>query len=223
MHYGEYEGAAAATQQRKVLILGESHYSQDPAVKQGTPGNRGTCCVVEDYLADKEGRDRQLTKFFHNIVLAFGINADKDGEKALFWDKVFFGNYIDVLCGVGDNTAKRLADANRDCYNQKLAEYVNQHQINTIFCFSILSYWHLPVSGGHRDGVFPDAQGGKLEQIPVNEKGKRTVYLRGYICQPMSGLFNHPVRIYGLPHPSRAFSAKLFVKYLKPVFEDCCG
>ena len=220
MHYGEYEGAAAATQQRKVLILGESHYSQDPAVKQGTPGNRGTCCVVEDYLTDKESRDRQLTRFFHNIALAFGIDVGKDEEKKLFWDKVFFGNYVDVLCGVQDGTAERLMKQNKETYNQELAEFVNRHQIDTVFCFGLGVFDCLP--GDHYAGILPGEVGDTVSGKKFEEN--QSIELAGYLCEPPSGPFDHPVRIYGMTHPSRpGFSPKPFVEYLKPVFENCCG
>ena len=61
-----------------------------------------TTKVVNDYLTNYNtcsGKERdQCYRFFDNIVNAFGINTETNREK--FWEKVYFGNYIDELCGV---------------------------------------------------------------------------------------------------------------------------
>ena len=109
MYRGVYEGAAADAQEKKILILGESHHDLDSSIT--------TQEVVEDYLSP-ENTTKQSLQFFHKIALAFGVDTGKVEEKARLWDKVFFGNYInkslDGPSGEGDETAQTLIAANRD-------------------------------------------------------------------------------------------------------------
>ncbi|MDE7220521.1 MAG: hypothetical protein K2O45_13030 [Oscillospiraceae bacterium] len=224
-----YEGAAAAAQPKKILILGESHHGDKPE-DVGKPVEEGdTERVVRVYLSQEGKRDARL-QFFDKIAQCFGIDSEKNEERRQFWEKVFFANYVDVLCGVGDgdDAAETKVREHGKEYAKKVAELVDTYRIDVIFCFSILSYWSLWahfVSGSCREGVFPDGQGSFLNQKVVGRRSGRNVYLRGYICQPMPGLFDRPVTIYGIPHPSgrNGFDPEHFVKDLKPVFEDRCG
>lgn len=218
MYHGIFEGAAAAAQPKKILILGESHHGDVPEDVR-KPGKGSTKEVVMDYLSQKAGTE-QCLQFFHKIALSFGVDVGKDEEKKLFWDKVFFGNYVDVLCGVQDGTAERLMKQNKETYNQELAEFVNRHQIDTVFCFGLGVFDCLP--GDHYAGILPGEVGDTVSGKRFEEN--QSIELAGYLCEPPSGPFDHPVRIYGMTHPSRpGFSPKPFVEYLKPVFEDCCG
>lgn len=223
MHNGEHLGSAAAAQPKKILILGESHHGDGPE-DVGKPGKKPTYEVVRDYLSSGDTIEDRL-KFFNKISLSFGVDVKNEEKKKLFWDKVCFGNYVDVVCGVGDNTAKQKIKENRLEYNRQLAEFVNTNQIDTIFCFSILVYWALPTPGGRRPGIVADGQGVRLNQKTVGRKNNRNIYLRGYICEPITEPFDHSVTVYGVPHPSArgGFDPNHFVEYLKPVFEDCCG
>ena len=115
MYHGVYEGAAAEAQEKKILILGESHHDLDSSIT--------TQEVVEDYLSP-ENTTKQSLQFFHKIALAFGVDTGKVEEKARLWDKVFFGNYInkslDGPSGEGDETAQTLIAANRDRWKGRL-------------------------------------------------------------------------------------------------------
>lgn len=223
MHNDPHRGDAAAVQRKKILILGESHHGDRPE-DVGTRGTGSTAAVVNSYLKQEDKTEQRL-EFFHKIALSFGIDTGKVEEGKLFWDKVFFGNYVKVLCGVGDNTARSWIRRCRDEYNDQLVEFVNEHQIDVIFSFSILAYWALPTFNGQRPGILPAEQGTLLNQKMVGRRSNRNVYLRGYACEPSTKTFDHPVTIYGIPHPSArgGFSPEPFVEYLKPVFEDCCG
>lgn len=224
MYHDPYIGAAAAAQRKRVLILGESHHGDGPedVGKSVEIKAKGTKDVVEDYLSQTEKTEQRL-QFFHKIALSFGIDTGKDEERKLFWDKVFFVNYItDVLCGVKDDTAKNLAKRNKETYNRELAEFVNLYQIDTIFSFGLPNVFdHLP--GNHYAGILPGEDG---EKIDGKKFGKnKELEIAGYLCE--WELFDHPVHIYGMTHPSvepyRHFLPELFAEYLKPVFEDCCG
>lgn len=220
MYHGVYEGTAAAAQPKKILILGESHHGDGPE-DVGKAGEFQTKDVVESYLSPKNGTE-PWHQFFQKIAQSFGIDTgrDKDKEKELFWSKIFFGNYVNVLCGIKDGMAKKLMDQNKKTYNQELAEFVNRQQIDTIFCFGIEVFDHLP--GDHYAGILPGEDRDTVADKKF--KGNKRLALAGYLCDPLPELFDHPVRIYGMYHPSYpGFSPKPYVEYLKPVFEDCCG
>lgn len=213
-----YEGAAAAAQPKKILILGESHHGDRPedvgkSVEEGAAEK-----VVRDYLS-QEGKREERLQFFDKIAQCFGIDTEKDEERRLFWEKVFFANYVDVLCGVGDDAAKMKVREHGKEYAKKVEKLVNTHRIDIIFCFSILSYWSLWAhfaSGDRHEGVFPDGQGSFLSQKVVGRRSDRNVYLRGYTCRAMG----YPVTIYGIPHPSgrNGFDPEHFVKDLEVHF-----
>ena len=209
MHHGVYEGVTAAAQRKRVLILGESHDGDDSEL--GKPGNLSTKDVVNDYLSQKDNFN-----FFPKIAPSFGIKTGMDEEKRLFWDKVFFGNYVNVVCRGGSNMARNLTKHNEETYNRELAEFVNLHRIDTIFCFSLLVFDHLP--GDHDEGILPGENGEIIDGKKLGKNGH--LEIAAYLCKWKR--FDHPVRIYGMTHLSRV-SPEPFVKYLKPAFEDCCG
>lgn len=97
MYHGAYIGTAAEKQPKRILILGESHHDIPPTMT--------TRQVVDGYLEGKH------VQFFQNIAKSFGIYAERAEEKALFWDKMFFGNYIDISLdgpsGEGDQYERR--------------------------------------------------------------------------------------------------------------------
>lgn len=203
MYHGVYEGAAAAAQPRKMLILGESHHDTDLSTQE----------VVEDYLK------RDHIRFFREIACSFGIDAGKDKgkERALLWDKVFFGNYVDVSLdgpsGEGDKTAGRLIAANRDRYNRDLAEFLRARGIGTVFCFSFRVF----------DKGLPAAPA-SFEDVVKEVNGHRINPWCGRAYGPDS-LFGQRVEVYGIPHPRSwiGFGAEDIAEYLKPVFARCCG
>lgn len=209
MYSGVYEGIAAAVQPKRILILGESHHDLDPF---GT-----TRQVVEDYL-NAENTTKQSLQFFHKIALSFGIDTGKDEEKVLFWDKVFFGNYVedslDGPGGEGDKTAEKLIAANRKLYNQNLARMVREHAIDRVFCFSDKVFDALPWA----PALFPDV----FQKI----RGKQISLWFARAYGPDS-IFGRSVEIYGTPHPTywryTGLGAEDIAPYLKPVFEECCG
>lgn len=205
MYHGVYEGTAAAAQRKRILILGESQHDIDPSTS--------TREVMEDYLGGAHSNT------FHKIALAFGVitGKDRDKERALLWDKVYFGNYIDVSLdgpsGEGDKTADKLIAANKERYNQDLAEFIKSHAIDTVFCFSFLAWdYGLPPAPALVPDVFKKVNGRNINLWCARDYGP-------------DSLFGRYVKIFGFPHPRSwtGFGAEDIVKYLKPVFEDCCG
>ncbi len=207
MHHGVYEGAAAAAQAKKILILGESHHGEEG---QGKRGNYGTREVVEAYLSQKDATEQSL-QFFHKIARSFGIDGGKDEEKRIFWDKVYFGNYVDVICGIGGDAAEKQIAENREAYNQELAEFVKSRAIDIVFCFSFRTFDALPTEN----------------QVCLCDdvcKNGHMIWCARVYNQDSS--FGRSVKVYGIPHPSSwhyaCLKAEDIVEYLKPVFDRCC-
>lgn len=221
MHWGVFHGKLANNRKDRILILGESHHvstEKDVTTNKG-PGKRATYSthdIVEEYLQNYNnciGKGRKESfRFFDKITRTFGI--DPETSRSEFWDQVYFGNYIDVLCGIGDNFAKNQikSEENRQKYNDQLFAFVNAHNISQIFCFSILSYKNLPslVSGEEENSM------------EIGQQGKRNVYL--YHCQCKAGVARNntsivlekDLEVFGIRHPSAkgGYPLDLFAKAL---------
>ncbi len=212
MHHGEYIGSTAESQSIRILILGESHHVGKNDTTPGVPAGYSTCSVVKgDYLGNRAFKGRE---FFNRITRSFGVDPNNHKERGEFWDKVYFGNYIDVLCGIGDSIAKKtIANGNRERYNNELFRFVNDNHVDRIFCFSRLVYNNLPSSSKakRRDEDFGS--------IPV---GGKSDYIA--LCRYMPMLpHNHTdiplereLYVYGMRHPSAksGFHDANYSKYL---------
>ncbi len=193
MHHGEWRGDNA--KQHGILILGESHHintSTDPVA--GIPASYTTDANVRDYLRHPTNK---TYRFYDKIVASFGL--DPNNQRNEFWDKVYFGNYIDVLCGVRDRSARNTLNAdNRETYNDQLFHFINDHAIRTVFCFSILAYNHLP--------SMADGESDTCNSLGMC--GNRQIYLRH--CLYKAGAphdhttvsLKHDLEVYGIQHPS---------------------
>lgn len=210
MHYGVYKGIAADKQSKRILILGESHH--DIFEEKGKSLPYTTKSIVETYLIQEH--TGKTHRFFQKVARSFGINiTDKSEEKKLFWDKVYFGNYIDVNCGVGDNSAKESVKKNRDKYNKELKDFVAREKIDCIFCFGVSTVYNcLPSEGWNKNAIYNDGK------IIVAYQSKK-VYLRAGIYEP-DGYFERKVTVYGVPHPSAqgGFNPDHFVEELNDFF-----
>ena len=102
MYPGAWIGKKA--NENGILILGESHYGE-------TETTRG---AIEFYLSEnRKGNRAEWMRFFDRISKSFGYSEINEN----FWDKVFYGNYVEVTCGVGDNRADEAISENRRDYN----------------------------------------------------------------------------------------------------------
>ena len=120
---------------------------------------------------------------------------------------------LDDPSGEGDKIAEELILGNKDRYNQELAEFIKTHEIDKVFCFSFRVFdMGLP----EVSALFPD--------VFKKVNGRRYNLWCARTYGPDS-LFERNVELYGIPHPMswRGFGAEDIAKYLKPVFEDCCG
>lgn len=122
MFKGVYEGKNAKHQSKRILILGESHYDKDGY------NDFTTDSVVQNFYSNPGEKKYQ---FFHKIAKCFFENVkDIDDEFESFWNNVYFANYVDGLCGIGDSKAKILIKNNKEKYNNELFEFrsVNTQQ-----------------------------------------------------------------------------------------------
>lgn len=210
MHYGVFEGQNAKDQPARYLILGESHHiSTDHNVTTdkiaGVPASYTTASVIQEHL-DK----RKIHEFLTKIAKTFGAV-----EEEVFWQSVYFGNYIDVLCGIGNSIAQNQIknNGNRIKYNDQLFQFVNEHKIEKIFCFSILTYKNLPSLCNDEESLWDT----------VGMRGNRRVFLRqckynaGTHHEGTSVLLQHDLRVYGISHPQAkcGYSPELYAAVLK--------
>lgn len=209
MHKGEYIGNHAAKQKKRILILGESHHisnnEDSPNREPGKVATYDTKEVVQEYLENYNnhaGEERKETlRFFDNIVRAFGI--DPDVCRTNFWNGVYFGNYIDVLCGVRDSAATRILKLHgkREELNNKLFSFIEKNEIDIVFCFSRKAYNNLPpVEVGDSED-----KGNVFDSHRID----KCVYCKGQRNSVTVSL-SKPVTIYGLKHPSQGFSYRRY-------------
>ena len=136
MFKGVYEGKKAKCQNKRILILGESHYDKDGY------DNFTTKSVIENYHLNP---NEKKYNFFHKIAQCFSVNTnDIDKEFECFWSNVYFANYVDELCGIGDSKAKSLIENNKKEYNNELFEFININKIDIVFIFGRTVYNNLP-------------------------------------------------------------------------------
>lgn len=209
MHHGVYIGKAAAKETR-ILILGESHHNIEG---QGKPAFYTTSSVVETYLA--EDKTEKAHRFFHKIAQAFGVDTTKSDEKEKFWDKIYFGNYIDVVCGVKDSAAKKIIKdkEKRKKYNKELFQFVNENKIDIICCFSRLVYNHLPNRASFENKSIP---------FEVPKTGGKRDWIEKFIYKPGTRAngdiaLDKKLTVYSLRHPSAAcgFCPEHYKDYLQ--------
>ena len=178
----------------KILILGESHYGD-----AGTQGQKSTGLtkeVIGYFLAGniKDG----WKEFFYKIAMSFGYKRDID-DVAKFYNRVYFGNYVDVLCDIGEeNNAKKYIKENRIKYNNELFDFCNSKEIDIIICFSKLVYNNTPTIelSGEKDYDFVLGTVGNKRNI-----AHKTIFKKGPRVESEVGL-NKDLILYGIRHPS---------------------
>lgn len=199
MYDNVFVGKNANKQPKRILILGESHYEEDGKI-DGTDG-------VVKHLAIN-GNDKE-TQFYKNIMLTFGYEITEENRKE-FWSKIYCGNYVNKPCGKGkNNAAKTHINENRIEYNDSLFNFINESEIDIIFCFSRLVYNNLP---GFAKG--------ESEELLIEHK---TQYLKRFTYKPNCAhkkcdiQLKKPVTVYGLKHPSSSYS---YITYYEQHFKN---
>lgn len=211
MFNGVYEGKKAKCQNKRILILGESHYDKDGY------DNFTTKSVIENYHLNP---NEKKYNFFHKIAHCFSVNTnDIDKEFECFWSNVYFANYVDELCGIGDSKAKSLIENNKEEYNNELFEFINKNKIDIVFIFGRTVYNNLPSYSKNKATTEkqPDLDNGNIFVGSRRDFISHCVYLKGEQHKNVKTVLKRDVHIYGLRHPSAqcGFNVENYKPYLK--------
>lgn len=208
MHEGVFVGDNADKQKKRVLILGESHYWGEGKKEE----DKRTDKVVQTYLKQYNSqicsdKDRAY-RFFDNIVKSFGFYPN---ERVDFWNRVWFGNYVDEPCGVRDSKATKVMKRKREELNKQLFRFIQENEIDVVFCFSRKVYNKLPPRelAGDREKTVDHTDLHRLNEC-FYEAGPR---------QSVDVSLSKPVVIYGLKHPSQGFSYRKYQERIKEVVQ----
>lgn len=191
--------------ENNILVLGESHYEEEK--DKGFESSILTKDVVNNFLEYRNGNRKFahwmnfFTKVAHCVDDSYN-NAQIIG----FYEKIYFGNYIDVLCGLKDGFAVDYLfnQANVEKLNDDLFNYVNKNSISDIICVSKLVFCKLPKFRSYENEFLDE------ENKIVFIKYKANTEYEG--C---SILLNGDLNLYCIPHPS---GFGFVPKYYNPVF-----
>ncbi|MDO4379121.1 MAG: hypothetical protein Q4C64_08365 [Erysipelotrichia bacterium] len=211
MFKGIYEGKNAKCQNKRVLILGESHYDKDGY------DNFTTKSVIENYHLNP---NQKKYNFFHKIAQCFSVNTnDIDKEFEYFWNNMYFANYVDKLCGIGDSKAKNLIKGNRKEYNNELFDFINKNEIDIVFVFGRTVYNSLPSYSENKTAIEKQPNLDNDNIFVGNRKDfiAHCVYLKDESHENADIKLNKDIHIYGIRHPSAQCGFKLenYKPYLK--------
>lgn len=218
MYKGVYEGSKVKLLNKQILVLGESHYSNDRNC------NFTTKNVIENY--HKESNKPEY-HFFHKIAQSFNVNTnDIDKEFSEFWDYVYFGNYVPELCGIKDSKAKNFITKNRKEYNNQLFNFINEYNIDIdiLFVFSRLTYNNLPsFSRKHiKQEKAENADNGNLKVGKCRDWISHCKYLSNVEHPNVDVILNKDIDVYGMRHPSArgGYRIENYCNILGELFED---
>ena len=200
----EYWQGKDISKEKKILILGESHYEDsnaDTDRMRGKPLKKGeTLGVISYYLRLKEeGNHESWMNFFDKVAASFGYDSPKE-----FYDSVFFANYIDVYCGTGDNSAEKyLADFNnRERLNDDLFEFVNENGIPVIVCFGKRAYRSMP-GLNKKVGEFSSSEvTGRIGDSNRNRIAQMCQYRKDLEHANCNITLKNDLTVYAIGHPS---------------------
>lgn len=187
--------------EKKVLILGESHYGSKDEIGKVAFTTQG---IVEGYLREMK------YLFFTRIAKTFGCESEEEIKE--FYDHVCFGNYVNVVVDKDDKQrdGRSYIKNNKQIYNQELFDFCKSKSIDIIVCFSKEAYWNLPSGCGEDQGK---------ETI---HRGKRSIKIKKWLYKKGVLELDKDLLVYGLPHPTGwpGYDAKLiYQEYIKKEFK----
>lgn len=212
-----YVGKEVEKQSQKILILGESHHHNDV-----NDESFSTLGVMKNF---RENPANASYKFFHKIAKSCGIDAADINEKfKLFWDNVYFGNYVEKLCGIKNNLAKDLIKSNRETYNDNLFSFINDNEIDIVLVFSRLVFNNsLPSLSKEykRDEALENLDNGTIKIGKCRDYISHCRYLANTEHENTSVILNKNVDFYGLRHPSTCggYKTENYIPYLSNVIK----
>lgn len=225
MYKGEFVGKNAESQTKRILILGESHHwekkdwelqpGETEAQAEERRKNKEEVyktenvlkCYLENY-AERKGRYK-VYRFFDYIVRSFGVDPELHRED--FWSKVYFGNYVEKLCGVRDTQAETAIRETSEEYNRSLFQFIKCNNIDYVFCFSRRVYAALPSLEGkdsrnEKDGI--DTH--RLEHCTYHPGLQKSTNI----------VLDRPVTIYGLRHTSQGYSYRKYQERIAKIAKE---
>jgi len=214
---GVYVGKEAEKQSKKVLILGESHYHDD--INDKTFSTLG---VMDDF---KKNSTDVSYKFFHKIAKSCGIESiDINEEFELLWDKVYFGNYVEELCGIRTDVAKNFIKSNRVKYNDNLFSFINENNIDIVLVFSRLVFNNsLPsLSKKYKsDEALENLDDGTIKVGKCRDYISHCRYFANAKHRYSNIILNKDVDFYGLRHPSAwgGYKTENYIPYLSNIIK----
>lgn len=219
MYNGVYEGNKVKLLNKKILILGESHYLTNENKIAATDD------VIKNYYKSPDNKSYQ---FFHKIAQSFNVNTNNiDEEFSEFWNYVHFGNYVPEPCGVNNDKAKNYISENRAKCNHQLFDYINNNEIDIVFVFSRLTYNNLPsYSGKHiKQEKLKDADNGNLtvgESKECRDWISHCKYHANIEHPNVDVILNKDIEVYGMRHPSAqgGYKVENYNNILGKIFED---
>ncbi len=137
-------------------------------------------------------------QFFFNIAESFGYDKNVDKDMCDFYNKIYFGNYVDVICGIGDNSiAENVIWKNRDLYNEDLFDFCNKNDIDIIICFSKRVYNALPkldIDAGESESEVSIGKIGEKNNLLGEKHYKKDTHNDRQIA------LNRNIEVYGIRH-----------------------
>ncbi|MBR3150121.1 MAG: hypothetical protein IKF64_08120 [Eubacterium sp.] len=215
MYKGVFEGKKVNSLNKRILILGESHHDDDEN------DDFTTQSVLGSY---KHNPTEAKYKFFWKIANSFGFyERCVDDEFHHFWDYVYFGNYIDSICGIKTSKAKHLANKNRKKYNDDLFQFINENDIEYVFVFSRLVYEKMPsIDKKHNKEWMGNVNNQDLFVANKRDWISKCEYKRNCEHKYTTIELNHDLVVYNMRHPSAkcGFNAENYVEVLSSVFKE---
>ncbi len=202
--------------EKKVLILGESHYGNKDEIGKSPFATKD---IVKGYLGEKSHR------FFNAIAKTFGYERKNIKE---FYDYICFGNYVDVVVDKDDKkrNGKAYIEANKNVYNKELFDFCIGNSIDIVVCFSKAVYWNLPFGYGE-DQRKNQKENQKEDQREYQRENKKaTIKIEKWMYKQGTLDLDKDLLVYGLPHPTGwpGYDAKLiYEEYMKNEFGWLCN
>ena len=169
------------------------------------------------FLGYEKTYSRKIKEMF--IAVALEQKYTKQEILEFYLNNVYFANYVDGLCGIGDSKAKILIKNNKEIYNNELFEFINKNEIDIVFVFGRTVYNNLPSCSKNKTAAEkqPDLDNGNLFVGKKRDFIRHCVYLKGEQHKNAKTMLKRDVHVYGLRHPSArcGFNAENYKPYLK--------
>lgn len=181
---------------KRVLILGESHYLDKEEDRE-----LSTTQIVDKYMEE--------LSFFFRIAKVFNYERN---ECLAFYNKIYFGNYIDIPVkktygrdsGISDVSAKDYLTVKDNCVrcNDALFRFVNENKIDIIVCVCKSVYGKLPGLATSTEKIKDNIHYGS-KMIPASKfKFEYCFYENGVDHKGCSVRLSKVLQVYALPHPT---------------------